>query len=45
MASGARVSFLPLGTAHHFSELEQTLSLLHKDLRGVVVREATKPPP
>ncbi|XP_040824412.1 protein ERGIC-53-like [Ochotona curzoniae] len=43
MASGARVSFLPLGTAHHFSELEQTLSLLHKDLRGVVKTASQAP--
>ncbi|XP_058521252.1 protein ERGIC-53-like [Ochotona princeps] len=43
MASSARGSFLPLGTAHHFSELEQTLSLLHKDLRGVVKTASQTP--
>ncbi|XP_069910762.1 protein ERGIC-53-like isoform X3 [Oryctolagus cuniculus] len=36
MASGARVSFLPVGTKHHFSELRQTLGLLQTDLRSVV---------
>ncbi|XP_076979893.1 protein ERGIC-53-like [Tamandua tetradactyla] len=34
MASGAQVFYLPVGTQHHFSELDQILGLLHKDLRS-----------
>lgn len=30
--------YLPVGTKHHFFELDQILSLLQKDLRGLVVR-------
>ncbi|XP_003784720.1 protein ERGIC-53-like [Otolemur garnettii] len=41
MASGAQV-YLPVGTEHHFSELDQILSLLHKNLRSP--GEATKAP-
>ncbi|XP_053451973.1 protein ERGIC-53-like isoform X2 [Nycticebus coucang] len=33
MASGAQI-YLPVGTEHHFSELDQILSLLHKNLRS-----------
>ncbi|KAM4832673.1 protein ERGIC-53-like [Urocitellus parryii] len=33
MASGAQVFYLPVGTEHHFLELDQILSLLHKSLR------------
>ncbi|XP_008062399.1 protein ERGIC-53-like [Carlito syrichta] len=35
MASEAQVSYLPVGTEHHFLELDQILSLLQKDLRGL----------
>lgn len=38
MASGAQVFYLPVGTKHHFFELDHILSLLQKDLRGLVVR-------
>lgn len=38
MASGAHVFYLPVGTKHHFFELDQTLGLLQKDLRDLVVR-------
>lgn len=38
MASRAQVFYLPVGTKHHFSELDQILSLLQKDLRGPAVR-------
>ncbi|XP_012386443.1 protein ERGIC-53-like isoform X2 [Dasypus novemcinctus] len=34
MASGAQVFYLPVGTQHHFLELDQILSLLQKDLRS-----------
>lgn len=40
MASGAQVFYLPVGTKHHFFELDQILSLLQKDLRGLVVRKS-----
>ncbi|XP_060030229.1 protein ERGIC-53-like [Erinaceus europaeus] len=36
MASAARPLYLPAGTQHHFSELEQLLELLQRDLRGLV---------
>ncbi|XP_057580980.1 protein ERGIC-53-like [Hippopotamus amphibius kiboko] len=36
MASRAQVFYLPVGTKHHFLELDQILSLLQKDLRGPV---------
>ncbi|XP_051012507.1 protein ERGIC-53-like [Acomys russatus] len=36
MASGARVFYLPVGTKHHFFELDQLLGLLQKDLRDLV---------
>jgi mannose-binding-like lectin 1 len=39
MASGTQVFYLPVGTQHHFLELDQILSLLQKDLRGLVVRK------
>lgn len=38
MASGAQVFYLPVGTKHHFFELDQILSFLQKDLRDLVVR-------
>ncbi|XP_023568287.1 protein ERGIC-53-like [Octodon degus] len=34
MALESRVVSLPVGTEHHFLELDQILSLLHKDLQG-----------
>ncbi|XP_041503398.1 protein ERGIC-53-like [Microtus oregoni] len=40
MASGAQVFYLPVGTKHHFFELDQILSLLQKDLRDLVKRTA-----
>lgn len=40
MASGAQVFYLPVGTKHHFFELDQILSLLQKDLRDLVVRSS-----
>lgn len=40
MASGAQVVYLPVGTKHHFFELDQILSLLQKDLRDLVVRSS-----
>ncbi|XP_007947190.1 protein ERGIC-53-like [Orycteropus afer afer] len=43
MASGAQVFYLPVGTKHHFLELGQTLSLLQKDLRGLVKSSAKVP--
>ncbi|XP_031198979.1 protein ERGIC-53-like isoform X2 [Mastomys coucha] len=45
MASGAQVFYLPVGTKHHFFELEQILSLLQKDLRGLVKKTAKAPRP
>ncbi|XP_021063045.1 protein ERGIC-53-like isoform X1 [Mus pahari] len=45
MASGARVFYLPVGTKHHFSELDHILSLLQKDLRGLVKKTAKAPRP
>ncbi|XP_052044190.1 protein ERGIC-53-like isoform X2 [Apodemus sylvaticus] len=36
MASGAQVFYLPVGTEHHFVDLDQILSLLQKDLRDLV---------
>lgn len=39
MVSRVQVSYLPVGTKHHFLELTQTLSLLQKDLRDQVVRQ------
>ncbi|XP_021509186.1 protein ERGIC-53-like isoform X1 [Meriones unguiculatus] len=43
MASGAQVSYLPVGTKHHFFELDQILSLLQKDLRDLVKMTAKAP--
>ncbi|MBZ3883406.1 Protein ERGIC-53-like [Sciurus carolinensis] len=43
MASGAQVFYLPMGTKHHFLELDQIVSLLHKSLRDSV-KAAVKPP-
>ena len=40
MASGAQVFYLHVGTKHHFFELDHILSLLQKDLRGLVVRSS-----
>ncbi|XP_062944502.1 protein ERGIC-53-like [Cynocephalus volans] len=45
MASGAQVFYLPVGTQHHFLELDQILSLLQKDLRGLVKAAAKAPRP
>ncbi|XP_006888447.1 PREDICTED: protein ERGIC-53-like [Elephantulus edwardii] len=36
MASDAQAFYLPVGTKHHFLELDQMLSLLQKDLRDQV---------
>ncbi|XP_020034348.1 protein ERGIC-53-like [Castor canadensis] len=46
MASGTQVFYLPVGTQHHFLELDQILSLLQKDLRGLVkvAAKASCPP-
>ncbi|XP_004872185.1 protein ERGIC-53-like [Heterocephalus glaber] len=35
MASEAQVISLPVGTEHHFLELDQILNFLHKDLQGL----------
>ncbi|XP_076705529.1 protein ERGIC-53-like [Callospermophilus lateralis] len=43
MASEAQVFYLPVGTEHHFLELDQILSLLHKSLRDPV-KAAVKSP-
>ncbi|XP_036050038.1 protein ERGIC-53-like isoform X2 [Onychomys torridus] len=45
MASGAQVVYLPVGTKHHFFELDQILSLLQKDLRDLVKMTAKAPRP
>ncbi|EDL95643.1 lectin, mannose-binding, 1 like [Rattus norvegicus] len=45
MASGAHVFYLPVGTKHHFFELDQTLGLLQKDLRDLVKMTAKPPRP
>ncbi|XP_051053523.1 protein ERGIC-53-like isoform X1 [Phodopus roborovskii] len=45
MASGAHVFYLPVGTKHHFFELDQILSLLQKDLRGLMKMTAKAPRP
>ncbi|XP_064123342.1 protein ERGIC-53-like [Loxodonta africana] len=45
MASKAQVFYLPVGTEHHFSELDQILSLLQKDLRGPVKASSKGPRP
>ncbi|XP_008586783.1 PREDICTED: protein ERGIC-53-like [Galeopterus variegatus] len=45
MASGAQLFYLPVGTQHHFLELDQILSLLQKDLRGLVKAAAKAPRP
>ncbi|XP_049626128.1 protein ERGIC-53-like [Suncus etruscus] len=46
MVSRVQVSYLPVGTKHHFLELTQTLSHLQKDLRGQVkaATKDTRPP-
>ncbi|KAL6081872.1 hypothetical protein STEG23_033335 [Scotinomys teguina] len=44
-ASGAQVVYLPVGTKHHFFELDQILSLLQKDLRDLVKTTAKAPRP
>lgn len=38
MAAEARVSYLPVGTEHHFLELDHILGLLQKELQGPAVR-------
>ncbi|VTJ65392.1 Hypothetical predicted protein [Marmota monax] len=45
MASGAQVFYLPVGTEHHFLELDQILSLLHKSLRDPVKAAVKSPRP
>lgn len=37
MALEAQVASLPVGTKHHFLELDRILGLLHKDLQGTQV--------
>ncbi|KAL1781446.1 tyrosine-protein kinase CSK [Sigmodon hispidus] len=43
MASGAQAFYLPVGTKHHFFELDQILGLLQKDLRNLVKMTAKAP--
>lgn len=38
VASRAQLFYLPVGTKHHFLELDRILSLLQKDLQGPLVR-------
>nr|XP_040129846.1 protein ERGIC-53-like isoform X2 [Ictidomys tridecemlineatus] len=45
MASGAQIFYLPVGTEHHFLELDQILSLLHKSLRDPVKAAVKSPRP
>ncbi|XP_006866629.1 PREDICTED: protein ERGIC-53-like [Chrysochloris asiatica] len=45
MVSGAQVFYLPVGTEHHFLELDGILSLLQKDLRGLLKVSAKAPRP
>ncbi|XP_069898797.1 protein ERGIC-53-like isoform X2 [Dipodomys merriami] len=45
MASDARGLYLPVGTKHHFLELDQIMSVLQKDLRGLVKMAAKAPRP
>nr|XP_004672906.2 protein ERGIC-53-like [Jaculus jaculus] len=45
MASRAQVFYLPVGTEHHFHELERILSLLQKDLKGLMKAAAKAPRP
>ncbi|XP_005393599.1 PREDICTED: protein ERGIC-53-like isoform X2 [Chinchilla lanigera] len=46
MALEAQVVSLPVGTEHHFLELDQILSLLHKDLQGTgkAAAKRSRPP-
>ncbi|XP_003944825.2 LOW QUALITY PROTEIN: protein ERGIC-53-like [Saimiri boliviensis] len=43
MATEARVSYLPVGTEHHFLELDHILGLLQKELRGPAKAAAKAP--
>ncbi|GAB1294274.1 Protein ERGIC-53-like [Apodemus speciosus] len=45
MASRAQVFYLPVGTKHHFFDLDQILSLLQKDLRDLVKKTTKSPRP
>ncbi|KAM6149569.1 protein ERGIC-53-like [Erethizon dorsatum] len=45
MASETQVVSLPVGTKHHFLELDRILSLLHKDLQGTGKAAAKGPRP
>uniref|UniRef100_F6XDF3 Lectin, mannose binding 1 like n=1 Tax=Callithrix jacchus TaxID=9483 RepID=F6XDF3_CALJA len=45
MATEARVSYLPVGTEHHFLELDHILGLLQKELRGPAKAAAKAPCP
>uniref|UniRef100_A0A2K5EAC6 Lectin, mannose binding 1 like n=1 Tax=Aotus nancymaae TaxID=37293 RepID=A0A2K5EAC6_AOTNA len=45
MATEARVSYLPVGTEHHFLELDHILGLLQKELRGLAKAAAKAPCP
>uniref|UniRef100_A0A452TED3 Lectin, mannose binding 1 like n=1 Tax=Ursus maritimus TaxID=29073 RepID=A0A452TED3_URSMA len=45
VASRAQLFYLPVGTKHHFLELDQILSLLQKDLQGPLKAAAKKPRP
>ncbi|XP_012867384.1 PREDICTED: protein ERGIC-53-like [Dipodomys ordii] len=44
-ASDARGLYLPVGTKHHFLELDQIVGVLQKDLRGLVKMAAKAPCP
>uniref|UniRef100_A0A2I3T1S3 Lectin, mannose binding 1 like n=1 Tax=Pan troglodytes TaxID=9598 RepID=A0A2I3T1S3_PANTR len=46
MAAEAQVSYLPVGTEHHFLELDHILGLLQEELRGPAkaVAKAPRPP-
>uniref|UniRef100_A0A8D2GHU9 Lectin, mannose binding 1 like n=1 Tax=Theropithecus gelada TaxID=9565 RepID=A0A8D2GHU9_THEGE len=46
MAAEAQVSYLPVGTEHHFLELDHILGLLQKELQGPAkaVAKAPRPP-
>ncbi|XP_072868057.1 protein ERGIC-53-like [Chlorocebus sabaeus] len=45
MAAEARVSYLPVGTEHHFLELDHILGLLQKELQGPAKAAAKAPRP
>ncbi|XP_034523937.1 protein ERGIC-53-like isoform X2 [Ailuropoda melanoleuca] len=45
VASRAQLFYLPVGTKHHFLELDRILSLLQKDLQGPLKAAAKNPRP